>query len=256
MATAFMVIPFLVVLSARPGLQEPTRSSFTVPAQEAAVSSAIAPYLRHQLDRGWTLDERSHFWDPAKKRSRDNLVCGEQAVLGNLAYLGGANPARWEIWDGMKALGYLLTLPEVDGRRIAITGTSGGGFQAAHIRVLDTRIQVIIPSCYISSLPMRMANRIFRDPDSDPEQDLFEMVSGGIDHPGLLALPYPRLVFAAAATEDCFPIEGTRRTMHGISGIYRRLGMPDRTTGGPCVSLKGMGTTLCLSTLGPWGRTR
>ena len=43
--------------------------------------------------------ERSQFWDPATGKSRYNMVCGEHAVIGNLAYLAGANLARWEIWD-------------------------------------------------------------------------------------------------------------------------------------------------------------
>jgi hypothetical protein len=172
--------------------------------------------------------ERSQFWDAAQRKSRYNLVCGEHAVLGNLAYLAGANIARWEIWDGIRALDYLLTRPEVDSNRIAITGTSGGGFQAAHIGALDPRVKVIVPSCYISALPMRMNNRIFEDPDSDPEQDLAEMVARGIDHAGLLLLAYPRPVFVAAAALDFFPIEGTRRTWREIAAIYRRLGHRER----------------------------
>ncbi len=172
--------------------------------------------------------ERSQFWDAASGKSRYNLVCGEHAVAGNLAYLAGANLARWEIWDGIRAADYLLTRPEVDPERLSITGTSGGGFQTAHIGALDERIKVVMPSCYISSLPMRMSNRIFKDPDSDPEQDLYGMVSGGVDHAGLLLLCYPRPLFVAAAVEDFFPIEGTRKTLREVSAIYRRFGHPDR----------------------------
>ncbi|MFB3903425.1 MAG: alpha/beta hydrolase family protein [Acidobacteriota bacterium] len=171
--------------------------------------------------------ERSQFWDAAAGKTRYNLVCGEHAVLGNLAYLAGANLARWEIWDGMRALDYLLTRPEVDPDRISITGTSGGGFQAAHIAALDSRIKVAAPSCYISSLPMRMANRIFADPDSDPEQDIFRMVADGIDHSGLLLLIFPRPLILAAAVLDFFPIEGTRKTYHEIAQIYRYFGKGD-----------------------------
>jgi cephalosporin-C deacetylase-like acetyl esterase len=171
--------------------------------------------------------ERSQFWDPARGGSRYNLVCGEHAVLGNLAYLAGANLARWEIWDGMRAVDYLLSRREVDPGRISITGTSGGGFQAAHIGALDDRIKVVMPSCYISSLPMRMNNRIFKDPDSDPEQDLYGMVSNGVDHAGLLLMCYPRPVFVAAAVEDFFPIEGTRKTVREVGSILRRLGHPE-----------------------------
>jgi len=172
--------------------------------------------------------ERSQFWDAAAGRSRYNLVCGEHAVLGNVAYLANANLARWEVWDGMRALDYLLTRADVDAARVSITGTSGGGTQAALIGALDSRIHVVAPSCYITSLPMRMYNRIFKDPDSDPEQDLAGTVAGGVDHAGLLLLMYPRPVFVAAAVLDFFPIEGTRRTVREIEAVYRRGGHGDR----------------------------
>ena len=53
--------------------------------------------------------ERSQFWDAKTGKSRYNLICAEHAVLGNLAYLAGTNLARWEIWDGIRAVDYLLT---------------------------------------------------------------------------------------------------------------------------------------------------
>ena len=172
--------------------------------------------------------ERSQFWDAARGRSRYNLVCGEHAVLGNLAVLAGASLLRWEVWDGMRAVDYLLTRSEVDARRIAITGTSGGGLQSAWIGALDPRIAVVIPSCYVTSLPMRMANRIFEDPDTDPEQDPYGLVSAGIDHSGLLLLIYPRALFVASAVKDFVPIEGARKTFREVAQTYRRFGHGDR----------------------------
>ncbi len=172
--------------------------------------------------------ERSQFWDAKTGKSRYNLICAEHAVLGNLAYLSGTNLARWEIWDGIRAIDYLLTRDDVDPERINITGTSGGGFQAAHIAALDPRIRVAAPSCYITALPMRVYNRIFKDPDSDPEQDLYGMISNGIDHPGLLLMMYPRPVFVAAAVLDFFPIEGTHKTLREVSGLYAKFGRADR----------------------------
>src|ERR1700730_12348 len=167
--------------------------------------------------------ERSQFWDARAGKSRYNLICAEHAVLGNMAYLAGTNLARWEIWDGIRAVDYLLTRAEVDGERINIMGTSGGGFQAAQIAALDHRIKVVVPSCYITALPMRIFNRIFADPDSDPEQDLFSMISNGMDHPGLLLLMYPRPVLVAAAVLDFFPIEGTHKTFREVRDLYERF---------------------------------
>ncbi len=172
--------------------------------------------------------ERSQFWDEKNHKSRYNLICAEHAILGNLAYLAGTNLARWEIWDGIRAVDYLLTRPDVDPERINITGTSGGGFQTTLIAALDPRIKVVAPSCYITALPMRVYNRIFKDPDSDPEQDLDGMISNGLDHPGLLLLMYPRPVWVSAAVLDFFPIDGTIQTVHEVKGIYEKFGHADR----------------------------
>ncbi len=172
--------------------------------------------------------ERSQFWDAEAKRSRYNLICAEHAVMGNLAYLAGANLARWEVWDGMRAVDYLLTRPDVDANHISLTGTSGGGFQTALLGALDERIKVIIPSCYITALPMRVENRIFVDPDSDPEQDLAGFISKGVDHPGLLLLMYPRAVMVATATLDFFPVQGAHKSFAEVSAFYRRFGHADR----------------------------
>jgi hypothetical protein len=172
--------------------------------------------------------ERSQFWDAAARKSRYNLVCGEHAVMGNLAYLAGANLARWELWDGIRAVDYLLIRPDVDGNRISITGTSGGGFQTALLGALDERIKVIIPSCYITALPMRVENRIFADSDSDPEQDLFGLISNGVDNAGLLLMMYPRAVMVATAALDFFPVEGAHKSYTEVSAFYKRFGYADR----------------------------
>jgi dienelactone hydrolase len=174
--------------------------------------------------------ERSQFWDAAQGRSRYNLVCGEHAVLGNLACLAGRSLVRYMVWDGMRALDYLLTRPEVDPTRVAVTGTSGGGFQSLYLGALDDRIGVVAPSCFVTSLPMRMANRIFEDPDSDPEQDPYRLVSAGVDHAGLLLLVYPRPFVVAAAVKDFFPIEGARKTFREVAALYARFGHGDRVS--------------------------
>ena len=168
--------------------------------------------------------ERSQFWDAKAKKSRYNLICAEHAVLGNLAYLAGANLARWEVWDGIRAVDYLLTRPDVDAQRISLTGSSGGGFQTALLGALDERIKVIIPSCYITALPMRVENRIFLDPNSDPEQDLYGSISKGVDHAGLLLMMYPRAVMVATAALDFFPVQGAHKSYAEVRTFYERFG--------------------------------
>ncbi len=175
--------------------------------------------------------ERSQFWDPARSVSRFNLTCGEHAVLGNPLYLLGENLARYRIWDGIRAIDHLASLPEVDAKRIACAGVSGGGTLTAYLAALDPRIAAAAICCYITTLPRRMATRARVDPDADPEQDPFGFVSEGIDHAGLLALCAPRPALLCAAQLDFFPIEGTResfadaRPLYSVAGAANNLQM-------------------------------
>lgn len=172
--------------------------------------------------------ERSQFWDAARGRSRFNLTCGEHCVLGNPLYLLGTSLAKYRVWDGMRGLDYLASLPEIDAQRIGCAGNSGGGTLTAYLAALDGRVRAALIGCYITALPHRMANRIQADPDSDPEQDIFDFVGRGIDHAGLLALIAPRPALVCSAQYDFFPIEGTRQTFAEAQHLYRVAGAEDR----------------------------
>jgi len=157
--------------------------------------------------------ERSQYWDADRKRSKYNLTCGEHAVLGNPLYLLGTSLAKFRIWDGIRGIDYLASLPQINPARIGCAGNSGGGTLSAYISALDPRVHAAVISCYITTLPRRMANRIEADPDSDPEQDIFGFVSEGIDHAGLLALRAPRPTLVCSAQFDFFPIEGAKESV-------------------------------------------
>jgi cephalosporin-C deacetylase-like acetyl esterase len=181
--------------------------------------------------------ERSQFWDVERDRSRFNLSCGEHAVLGNPLYLIGTSLARYRTWDGLRALDYLTSRPEVDAARIGCVGNSGGGTLTAYIAALDSRVAAAAICCYVTTLRRRMGNRIQEDPDADPEQDLFGFISAGIDHAGLLALRAPRPTLLGTARFDFFPIEGARETyaearrlfeVAGAGGCIDRVEAADR----------------------------
>lgn len=209
------------------------------PCGHSTVGKAASPYQILHINlvkRGYVVltydpvgqGERSQFWDAQKKKSRFNLTCGEHAVLGNPLYLLGTSLARYRIWDGIRALDYLTSLPEVDAERIGCVGNSGGGTLTAYISALDPRVKAAAIGCYITTLPRRMGNRIQTDPDSDPEQDIFGFVAEGIDHAGLLALRVPRPTLLATAQFDFFPIEGARESFAEAKKLYQAAGAADR----------------------------
>ncbi len=59
----------------------------------------------------------------------------------------GYTPAGPEAWNAMRALDYLETRPEVDARRVAITGISGGGAVTWYAAAADERFQAAASVC-------------------------------------------------------------------------------------------------------------
>ena len=76
-----------------------------------------------------------HRWDTAMRREN---------------YHYGISPFGLQTANSMRAVDFMVSLPEVDPGRIGCTGASGGASQTWFISALDQRIKVICPVCMLS----------------------------------------------------------------------------------------------------------
>jgi cephalosporin-C deacetylase-like acetyl esterase len=172
-------------------------------------------------------------WDPLGQGERiqmydedlhDTKTTGstvEHTIIGSQCLLTGAHVAQYTIWDGMRALDYLLSRPEVDPKRVGCTGNSGGGTHTAYLAALDDRIHVAAPSCYITSW-RRMLESIG---PQDAEQVFPFFLRDGLDYPDYIYAFGGKPYLLLTAIRDFFPIGGARATFAEARQVLGKLDM-------------------------------
>ena len=171
-------------------------------------------------------------FDPIDQGERGQLLSQWPKLIGTRAHtmlgvgsiLLGRNTASFEVWDGMCAVDYLQSRPEVDPKRIGCTGNSGGGTQTSYLMSLDDRIIAAAPSCYITSLE-RLLNTIG---PQDAEQNIHGQIAFGMDHADYLMMRAPTPIMICAATKDFFDISGVWDSFRYAKRLYSRLGYAER----------------------------
>lgn len=133
----------------------------------------------------------------------------------------GYTPAGVEAWNGIRALDYLETRPEVDRTKFAVTGRSGGGAYSWYIAALDERIKVAVPTAGITTLK----NHVL-DGAIDGHCDCMFMVNTERwDFDRIAALVAPRPLLIANTDKDpIFPLDGVVDVYDRVRALYRTLG--------------------------------
>ena len=146
-------------------------------------------------------------------------------------YVSGTMKA---VWDNIRAVDLLESLPEVDPKRIGCIGHSLGGHSAIFTAVFEPRLKAIVSSCGFSSMQkddipswtgLRYMPLIASEFKNDPKRLPF-------DFHELIAALAPRPFFASAATrDDDFDVSGVKDVLNAARPIYALYGKADELIG-------------------------
>lgn len=139
---------------------------------------------------------------------------------------GYASATMKGIWNHMRCVDLLQSLPEVDSERIGVLGHSLGGHNSMFVAAFDPRIKCVVSNCGFNSFPYYMQGnlkgwshsgympRIADQYDCDPAQMPF-------DFPEVVAALAPRPFLASSPLrDDNFSVEGVKVCIAAAEPVY------------------------------------
>jgi dienelactone hydrolase len=154
-----------------------------------------------------------------------------QAAFKRGDYASGSMKA---IWNNMRAIDYLQSLPDVDGEKIGVIGHSLGGHNAMFTAAFDERLKVVVSCCGFCSFAKyyggnlkgwtsdRYMPRIASEFNNDPKKMPFDFTD-------VVTSFAPRAFLAVAPEKDNnFAVAGVRDVIAAAEPAYKALKAEDK----------------------------
>jgi len=162
----------------------------------------------------------------------DTLQLGEIAGIHHGTYREGRwwwhsrgyTPAGVECLNGIRGIDYLISRPDVDAQRIAVTGISGGGAATFWIAAADERVKVAVPVSGMADLPSYVGNRVI----NGHCDCMFLYNTFQWPWTRIAALIAPRaLLFTNSDQDSIFPMDANQRVINNLERLYSLYGAGD-----------------------------
>ena len=194
----------------------------------------------------------------------DGRYFGERSNLGHgsaeyeaaivRAYHGnGEHPLYYDtVWDILRLIDYLQSRPDVDAKRIGLSGISKGGIETYLAAAVDPRIAAAVPFIGVQDFQWALDHHDWKgrigtfqgafnaiakeagvtNADSAFVQKFYDRLIPGIysefDGPAVMALIAPRpLLVVNSDSDNHTPLPGVEICTNAAAAAYRSAGVPD-----------------------------
>ena len=137
------------------------------------------------------------------------------SLYGTTLWPSGHTLLGMQVYDNKRAVDYLCTRPEVDPRKLGITGASGGGNQSMYAGAVDDRLGAVVPVCSVGTYQSYLHAACC----------VCEMLPGALrftEEGDVLGLVAPRALMVVNATQDGiqFSVEQARISLQRARAIF------------------------------------
>ncbi len=172
-------------------------------------------------------------YDPFNQGERDQYAllsernavrscCPAHNMMGKQLELIGEFFGMWRVWDGIRALDYLLTRPEVDPDRIGLTGNSGGGTLTTWLWAVDDRFTMSAPGCFVTTFLHNLENEL----PADCEQYPPGVLGKNVEMADFFIAQAPKPVILLGQKYDYFDRRGLKSAYEDIKFFYSVINAP------------------------------
>jgi len=157
------------------------------------------------------------------ERDAVKSCCPAHNMMGKQLELLGDFFGMWRAWDGMRALDYLLTRPEVDPSHIGVTGNSGGGTMSNWLWGAEDRLTMAAPSCFVTTFLHNLENELPQDNEQYPPG----LTGAGFEMIDLMIAQAPKPVILMGQKYDYFDRRGLKASYEELCRFYKIMGAPE-----------------------------
>lgn len=191
----------------------PKRVRGKVPALLCVPGHDASLHTCYQQDKG--------YFAVAKTMAERGYVTISTRVDQHNVFEEGRTLMGERLWDLMRCIDFLMSLPEVDRSRIACIGKSLGGEMAMWLGAMDERIQATVSSAFLTKMDQLERNHCMCWK--------FDGLRELVDFADIYSLIAPRPLLCQNGLQEPpsqFPVSLARESAKEIEPIYRHLGHP------------------------------
>jgi dienelactone hydrolase len=162
------------------------------------------------------------------------VLCPDYPSFGDYRYDFKKSPhasgSMKAIWNNMRAIDLLQSLPEVDGERIGCIGHSLGGHNTRFTAAFDERIKAAVSSCGFTSFPKYYGGNLkgwTSDRYMPRIASVYQLKPARVpfDFSEVVAAIAPRAFFTSSPLhDDNFDVSGVRDVLAAARPVYELLG--------------------------------
>ncbi len=215
-----------VMFESSPGMW--STGNLYLPRPMKAKAPAILNVIGHWEEQRLTREDTADYPQQIANFARMGFICLVTDMIGKVDSrqlsheYGGGEKELWlsngfgvQLWNNIRALDLLCSMPEVDADNIGMTGASGGGSQTLFLSLLDERIKAAAP---INMISLIMQGGCMCENAAGLRRDT--------DNTEMCAMLAPRALFLAGSTGDWTKYLETAE-LPGVLEAYRQYGAED-----------------------------